>query len=697
MLERKGWWTALAGVLLLIGGPLRGAEISIEGGPIEPGFNSGTFAYIHATVHGLTGQPKRYVVFAEIQYFGTTANTSVEMDRVPETKPGVEEFQVGWPIPPQAPTGLYTLTLHVEDRIQHSPEIRKKVRGFVVYKKLVRISRVTLDKTLYNVGEPIKCEVGLENLSDIDVKGLRVEFSNANYPWIALYSQGGHDNPDLAVRMIREHLDIPAGTAVTIPMIPAGTATFLQGKQRDVMGAGLALPNEKVPPPEVDMYTVALWNADRTKLYDMQFTPQVIVRAWDRDLPKPYSRNFIHPYNSFIDFTKYREFYPPGMISEAIQLDHSHTLYRPGDTVKVAATLNYSVAYGPLSNGVVLVRITDMAGKEVHMGSLVTGLNLAPGASPKVTGDAWTIPPNQTPGTYRMTVNLAMGEGKIEVASTATEIAVNQLPASLLVVCAHEDDDQAYTGLMRAAVEAGIPVHLLTLTAGDVGACERYFDKPCGPNEAREFGTVRLEETAEVLEHLGIARDNLIDLGLPDGGSGAIWFEHKDSSNPFLSIYLACDHAPYENVYKPNLPYARDAVVEAIRQIITNLHPAMIALTGPDERHVDHRTANWFAIKACQELLKQKVLDPQTIVLADQVYGAGGFKPAPYKYEDFVVHLSGEAAALRQEVTWIYQSQDGNLHEGEKMTFAELPREEKHLRIMDWQEHEGWNEQESGH
>ena len=118
----------------------------------------------------------------------------------------------------------------------------------------------------------------------------------------------------------------------------------------------------------------------------------------------------------------------------------------------------------------------------------------------------------------------------------------------------------------------------------------------------------------------------------------------------------------------------------------------MIALTHPDERHVDHRTANWFAIKACQELLKTKVLDPQTIVLADQAYGPGGFKPAPYKYENFVVHLSGEAAALKQEMAWIYQSQDGNQAEAERKTLAELPREEKYLRIMDWQEHEGWNE-----
>lgn len=695
MVGRKVWKAALAVTLLLSSRPLKATDIIVEGGPTETGFNSGTFAYIRARVRGLAGQPKRYVVFAEIQYYGTTASTSVELDRLPETNSGVEEFQAGWPIPPQAPTGLYTLTLHVEDRIDHTVELTKKVRGFVVYKKLVRISRVALDKSIYNVGEPIKCEVGIENLSDTELKGLRVEFSNANYPWISLYSSDSHDNPDLAVRLIRDHLEIPPATAVNIPMIAAGTATFLQGKQRDVMGAGLALRSQKVPPPEIDMYTVAVWNADRTKLYDMQFTPPAIVRAWDRDLPKPYGRSFTHPYNSMIDFTKYREFYAPGQRSPAIQLDHSHTLYRPGDTVKIEATVKnpWEAAW----NGVSLqARITDAQGQDVYSGTVASGISAAPGASQKVSGSAWAIPASAAPGAYAVQLVLS-GSGINEVPRINTEIAVNDLPSSLLVICAHEDDDLAYAGLMRAAVEANVPVHLLTVTAGDVGECERYFDKPCGPDEAREFGTVRMEETAEVLEHLGIPRSNFIDLGLPDGGSGAIWFEHKDSSNPFLSIYLACDHAPYANAYKPNLPYSRDAVVEAIRQIIGSLRPAMIALTGPDERHVDHRTANWFAIKACQELLKGKELDPNTVVLADQVYGSGGYKPAPYKYESYVVHLSGEAAALRQEVSWIYQSQDGNLAEGDKQTMAELPREEKHLRIMDWQDHEGWNEQPPGH
>jgi hypothetical protein len=57
-----------------------------------------------------------------------------------------------------------------------------------------------------------------------------------------------------------------------------------------------------------------------------------------------------------------------------------------------------------------------------------------------------------------------------------------------------------------------------------------------------------------------------------------------------------------------------------------------------------------------------------------------------------VVYLSGEASAMKQEMGWIYQSQDGNLDEGSRKEFKDLPREELHFRILDWQQHEGWNE-----
>jgi LmbE family N-acetylglucosaminyl deacetylase len=690
MLSRNFFLLVLIAVFLSTCGTAIADEISVEGAAADSGFNIGSVATIRATVKGMGGDVRRYAVFAEIQYAGTTSVTSVQMDRVAEPRQGEAQYEIGWPIPAEAPTGLYTVAVRVQERTTHRAVGLQPLRGFAAYKKLIQIAQLTLDKTFYNLGEPIQCQLTLENLTDAPLENLRVEFSNANYPWISLYSREAGANPDLALKVLRDHLTLAARGTATIPMLSAGIASSLQGKQKEVMGVGAPERHEKTPPPEVDTYTVAVWNAEHTILYDMQFTPPAIVRPSDRDLPIPYSRNFTHPYNSDIDFAKYRNFYAPGEVSPLITVDHSRTLYRPGDQLRIVGTLKNS-GDEAWSSAELRTTILDAAGKAVQKATLLSGINLGAGQMRAVSSDAWAIPAHQAPGIYRIKLEL-LGAGGRLLAETGTEIAVNALPASVLVFCPHEDDEYSYAGLIRAAVEAGIPVRVVILTGGDVGECERYYNKPCGPNEAREFGMVRMEESREALEHIGLTRDKADILGLPDGGSGAIWSQHIKASNPFLSVYLACDHAPYEHVLKPNLPYARDSVIGTIKQIITDFHPALIALPHPDERHVDHRTTNWFVIKACQELLREQRIDAQTIIWGDRAYGAGGFKPAPYKYEEAVVYLSGEAAALKQEMGWIYQSQDGNLDEGMKKTFSELPRQEEHVRILDWQEHEGWNE-----
>jgi LmbE family N-acetylglucosaminyl deacetylase len=456
------------------------------------------------------------------------------------------------------------------------------------------------------------------------------------------------------------------------------------------MGAGALERHEEVPNPEVNQYTVAVWNADRTVLYDMQFTTPAVIRAHDRETPRPYGRNFTHSYLSDIDFVKYREFYPPNRISPVIQFDRARTMFRPGEPLHVRSELRNPETEA-WKGAVLRFEILDSAGAVADRAEHPARIDLAPGQTVAAGGTPWKIPAAQQAGLYRVVASLKAPEGR-ELGRATFDFAVNPLPSSILIFGAHPDDEQAHAGLIRAAVEAGIPVRAVFFTSGDVGACERYYSKPCGPNEAREFGLVRMEETWAALEHLGLKRENVLFLGLPDGGSGAIWSKHLKASNPFLSIYLATEHAPYENVFRPNLPFAREPVIEVTKQLIRDIRPAMIVTGHPDERHVDHRTNNWFVLKACHELLREKQLDPGTEILVDVSYGAGGFKPAPYKYEKRVLHLSGEAAALKQEMTWIYQSQDGNLAEGLRQPLADLPREEEHLRILDWAEHEGWNE-----
>ena len=126
MIQKKVWWATLAGVLLLASAQLWGAEVLVEGGPTDTGFNSGTFAYIHATVHGLTGQPKRYVVFAEIQYYGTTSNTSVEMDRLPKPSPAWRNSRWGGRFPRRRPPAFTPLPFTSKTELSTFPRSRRK-------------------------------------------------------------------------------------------------------------------------------------------------------------------------------------------------------------------------------------------------------------------------------------------------------------------------------------------------------------------------------------------------------------------------------------------------------------------------------------------------------------------------------------------------------------------------------------------
>src|SRR5664279_2201332 len=100
-------WTVLLAGILMMSPPVGAAEITVEGGPTDTGFNIGSFATLHATVHGVSGDAHRYAVFAEIQYYGTSSTTGVQMNLQSQTRSGAADYEIGWPIPPQAPTGLY--------------------------------------------------------------------------------------------------------------------------------------------------------------------------------------------------------------------------------------------------------------------------------------------------------------------------------------------------------------------------------------------------------------------------------------------------------------------------------------------------------------------------------------------------------------------------------------------------------------
>src|SRR5205814_726599 len=177
-------------------------------------------------------------------------------------------------------------------------------------------------------------------------------------------------------------------------------------------------------------------------------------------------------------------------------------------------------------------------------------------------------------GIFFAQVEVADASGEV-LATNSLEFAANLLPKSILIFCAHQDDEGAHHGIIRAAVENHIPMHFIYFTGGDAGSCDRYYQHSCGPADCLNFGELRMEEARASLAHLGVPPEDIFFLGLPDGGSGEVWSD-KNPAHPYLSVMLSTDHAPYPEAARPNLPFARDSVVEAAKEFIQRFRPEVI-------------------------------------------------------------------------------------------------------------------------
>ncbi len=578
------------------------------------------------------------------------------------------DYQDIWRIPPEARTGRYEIDLAAADAASHRQLFNlPHAASFAVHRKLVRIERIELAKTFYTPGDPVACRVVLRNLTDHPLEDLRVEFSVRYWPWIAQSSE-------------RAGVD-------TFPIVSA--LTLKPGAEVEVRSARAAVARN-VAEPTVQQYAVVVWDHERKTVHDIAFSELTFIRPPGDTSQEPYPLQYVYPTLDAVNTTAYREFLRPGMNSGAIQFDHSHTMYAPGDVATIRFTL---------------VNPTDKAWRGLKINAslrslgsagfgeepVAEGIDLAPNA--RLAQEAKLKLPAEGSGLYRAVILVSDPAGEI-LAQGEIQLAANPLPTSILIFCAHEDDEGAHAGIIRAAVENEIPIHFVYFTSGDAGSCDRYYEHSCSPAEALNFGALREEEARASVGHLGVPRESLFFLGLPDGGSGEIWYRHLLLSHPYLSVLLACDHSPYEDAAIPNLPYARQSAVEAAKEFIKRFQPDVIYTGHPDERHVDHRTNNWFVVKALQELRREGLVNDKLTLLVDQVYGPGPQAHAPYHYEKRIFYVSGDAMARAQEAQWFYQSQGGNRALGRIRSYDKLRRQEVHWQILDWWEHEGWNEKD---
>ncbi len=581
-----------------------------------------------------------------------------------ENQPIVEGIEVGgpdyqplWTVPAGARTGRYLVDIRTPSGAQ-----TQNATSFAVHRQLVKVMSVDLDKTFYTDGDSINPRIVVKNLSDQLLTDIQVEFEPYTYPWIA-------PEPD----------DPPGWKTIVAPSL-----SLAPGEEKEFNVTKATVAKVEKNQPEALYYSVVIRNSKHPdRIYDLAFALPAFTVPPNKIFPKQYP--FLYLYWHTADVPKsesYRNFYPPQFVSDTVLFDTSHTMFPSG----VPAQLKFSVkpGIGPAwSSARIRARVLDRQGHEIQSGE-VTG---ALAGTHDFTAKALE------PGLYTLRVSVETA-GAAEVAHNQLEFAVNKLPKSILIFLAHQDDDTAHPALIRAAVENGIPIHFVYLTGGDAGGCDRFYMRSCDAARAMDFGEVRMGEARASLAHLGVPPSNVEFLGLPDGGLEQIWYHHRSSADPYLSVLLASDHSPYREAATPNLPYARDAIISAIKSYITKYNPEMIVTGHPDERHVDHRTNNWLVVEAMQELLRGGKLSRDTQLLVDVSYGAKAGRHAPYHFEKDTFFASGEAAKLGQEALWYYQSQDGNHQQANIKDYMQLPRTESypHFRMLNWWAHEGWNE-----
>lgn len=582
-------------------------------------------------------------------------------------------YLISWRIPSTAATGRYDVDMQLVD-VSSDRVLASLVRAasFTVHHKLISIDRIEVNKEIYTSGDPVNVSLTIRNLSTHALTGLRVEFSDRYWPWIA----GPAEQAKASIVVLNASATVPASGVFSLHKEAVATAP-------DVKQAA------------THQYGVVVWDHARKQVLDIAFSRLVFVDPPGFTGPRPYPGQYIYPDLTSVNVASYRHFYPADTNSAAISFDHDHTMFPPEAT----AAVNYRISDpGPDPWHDVRIEERLLNGDKVLTQTVAQeNVDLEPSTGGRaqlvVRNSQIKLPSDQ--GLYRLEVRVVAGSNEI-LARNALEIAVNPLPESLLFFCGHEDDEGGWYGMIRAAVENNVPIHFVYFTGGDAGACDRYYEHSCGPEEALNYGYIRMQETRAVLGHLGVPPENILFIGLPDGGSGEIWYHHPVAAVPYLAPLLATDHVPYEGMAFPNLPYARDSVVDAAAKLIERFKPAVIVTPHPPaEGHIDHIVDNYFVVKALHELTREGAAPPGVKLLVDRIYIPKEHPATPYQYVERTFEISGEAAALAQEASWYYESQGGNHAEGNFVDFDKLRREQRYREVVNWNEFDGWNEKES--
>jgi LmbE family N-acetylglucosaminyl deacetylase len=189
----------------------------------------------------------------------------------------------------------------------------------------------------------------------------------------------------------------------------------------------------------------------------------------------------------------------------------------------------------------------------------------------------------------------APGDAPWRWAASLVRPAVNlEEDDRILVLVPHPDDDILSTaGTIQQALAKNIPVKVVIMTVGDYNETSFALYRKeitLDPVEALRLGETRREEALNAQGILGVAPEQVVFLGYPDGGGLEI-FEHRwDENDPYQALLSQQDSVPYTFAQNPGAAFIGQNIVADIQQIVEDYQPTKIFTSHPGDLHPDHQT-----------------------------------------------------------------------------------------------------------
>ncbi|HEX8235434.1 MAG TPA: PIG-L family deacetylase [Abditibacteriaceae bacterium] len=206
----------------------------------------------------------------------------------------------------------------------------------------------------------------------------------------------------------------------------------------------------------------------------------------------------------------------------------------------------------------------------------------------------------------------------------------------LLIISPHCDDETLGAGgTIAAARQQGLAVRVAFLTNGD-GSRSTQIEQDTRllrRNSFQQLAAMRQRETVAALNELNVARDDIVFLGYPDGGTQTMWQKNWTRDNRFRSKWTGADRSPYKNSMTPNAPYSGAQMLDDVAKLISDFQPTVVFTTHPDDTHPDHWAAYSYTLAALEKLRLQpstRSLAQRTKLLTFLVHH--GVWPAPHGY-----------------------------------------------------------------